>query len=331
MKSNAKARSHVAVIGAGMAGVTCARRLTDAGFTVTVLEKSRGVGGRLATRRIRENIMFDHGAQYLSVRSGPFQSFMDEAFAQEAAAPWRPHVAGALNPEAAEDWFVGIPAMNSLVKPAARDIEIKLQTKVAGIVRDGGVWRIECENAADNRSADYVVCTAPAPQTLALTSASAHIQAVVARVVMSPCWAAMIAFENRIDAPFDVWRGEAGDVVWLARNSGKPGRNRDADCWVAHANAAWSKKHVELDSETAAQALKERVLSILDVAHAQAVFCAAHRWRYAFVETPLEAPFIEDETKTMFSAGDWCLGARIEDAFLSGRAVAAKIVQLCEL
>ena len=62
---------HFAIVGAGMAGIACARTLVQAGHRVTLFEKSAGIGGRMSTRRSQFGT-FDHGAQYFTVRDARF-------------------------------------------------------------------------------------------------------------------------------------------------------------------------------------------------------------------------------------------------------------------
>jgi predicted NAD/FAD-dependent oxidoreductase len=78
----------VAVIGSGLSGLSCERTLADHGFTVTVFEKSRGVGGRMATRRAEDNLSFDHGAQYFTARDSRFKRYVDSWLHDAIVAPW---------------------------------------------------------------------------------------------------------------------------------------------------------------------------------------------------------------------------------------------------
>ena len=309
----------VAVIGAGMAGVTCARLLQSHGFRPAVFEKSRGLGGRLATRRTGDAIAFDHGAQYITARSAPFQSAMQLAIKAGAAAYWHP--AGAIT----DDWIVGTPAMNALIKPSADELDVRHATTVTAVVRTAGGWRVQTGANETGDAFDIVVSTIPSPQAGVLFAAEPAIATALERVVMAPCWALMVAFDDIVDAGVDVMQSESADLAWIARNSTKPGRSTAQDCWVVHASPAWSARHVELEREQAAALMLEMLPRALGRPLPPIAQAQAHRWRYARTATPLGAPFIENDDRTLFLGGDWCLGARVEAAFESGAAIAAAL------
>src|SRR5678809_1601466 len=116
----------IAVIGAGMAGLTCANELARADAKVTVFERSRGLGGRLATRR-QGNLAFDHGAQFITARSRPFLRYAEVAARAGALAAWQPRVMEDDRTWEAPigDWWVGTPGMSALVRPLTRNVEIR--------------------------------------------------------------------------------------------------------------------------------------------------------------------------------------------------------------
>lgn len=293
----------IAVIGAGMAGLSCARILADAGLRPIVFEKSRGLGGRIATRRSDAGD-FDHGAQFATAKERPFAAFLAKACEIGTAAPWQP-------PDSGEGWHVGTPAMNSLVKPLAEGLDLRFGTEIEAPVRRAGAWRVGGEQV------DFLVSTVPAPQANRLFGLSA-----LATVEMAPCWALMACFAEDPGLP-DVRRSKEGDLSIVVRSSAKPGREA-GHRFVAHASPEWSAEHLEMDKPEAAEALLAllgRKASLPPAAHA-----VAHRWRYARTVRPLGQPFLAAQEDTLFVGGDWCLGERIEDAHASGRAIAEAIL-----
>lgn len=318
-----------AVIGAGVAGIACANALQGNGLRITVLEKSRGLGGRLATRRVDEGVTFDHGAQYFTARSPEFRRMAEQSIAQGCVDYWRPEHCET-QPSAGRDWLIGVPTMNALIKPLAEGVDIRLNREVAAVVRDGRGWRVHYSNDCDSTFFDRVVCTAPAPQAAVLFRDEPGIARSLAKVSVAPCWALMISFAAPFDPGFEARKFTCGDVAWVARNSSKPGRSTENDCWVLHASPTWSQRHLEQDRERIAPMMIDLLADLANVPLPECVHISAHRWRYALTTNALGAPFLCSSDRSLFLGGDWCLGARIESAYESGRAMAKALVESCK-
>jgi predicted NAD/FAD-dependent oxidoreductase len=314
-----QSRQKVAIIGAGIAGITCARFLQDAGIEVVIYEKSRGIGGRLATRRTAKDLSFDHGAPYFTARSTGFRKFLD-ASGGGAILSWRPRNAG--TGEQGGDWLVSAPGMNSFLRQAAGDLDVRFGATVAGIEASRDGWRLMLGAASDVGSFDRVIITSPAEQAMALTPFSPRLQASLSSIRMSPCWALMLSLMGRSEVVSDVLHHPSSDIACLARNSVKPGRSGAPETWVAHAGPDWSRQNLELEKEAACLRLIEAALPLLGLRPANIAYADAHRWRYANVEQPAGEAFLSDETGCVLVCGDGCLGPGVEAAFRSASALA---------
>src|SRR5512145_2085417 len=160
----------IAVIGAGVAGLTCAAELARADVSVTVLERARGLGGRLATRR-RGAAAYDHGAQFITARSRPFVRYVTVARNAGAAAAWRPSITedGERNWDAPiEDWYVGMPGMSGIVRPLARGLTLEIGTFVHELLRREDGWELETDTGRRLGPFAAVIAAVPAPQALSL-------------------------------------------------------------------------------------------------------------------------------------------------------------------
>lgn len=304
----------IAIIGAGMAGLSCARALEDAGLAPVIFDKGRGVGGRLATRRATGGLQFDHGAQYITARDPGFRALIARAEAAGAVGRW------AL--ERDDPAFVGLPGMSGLAKFLARDLDIRQGIEVTGILPAMEGWRVAW--AGGTETFDRVVSTAPAAQSRALIGETVQDAGALRDVVMAPCVTLMLALDPGVTAPRDNFRDPGSDISWIAFDSGKPGRP-DVPCYVAQAGPAWSRAHLELDREAIAEAMRPRVCEMLGVSEASVIHQTAHRWRYALASSPLGAPFWSDPSGTLFAGGDWCIAPRVEAAWESGTAIAGAI------
>ncbi|MEM8813571.1 MAG: FAD-dependent oxidoreductase [Pseudomonadota bacterium] len=315
----------IAVIGAGMTGLTCARRLRDAGLSVTVFDKGRGLGGRLATRRYGDDLAFDHGAQFVKARSPAFQAALGFAVDTGQAGPWIP-VHDPKPDVHSSEMIVGVPGMNGLVKPMASDLRFHLKTQVTALDRLKEGWRLTAIDRAIDTSFSHVVSTVPAPQARAFMVLDPDLAALLDPVDIAPCWAMMIAFNKPIFPEADLVRPDRGPIAWLARNGSKPGRPDASDCWVAHASPDWSRTHLEEDPSAIAPRLVEAVAEILEMPLPDPIHVSAHRWRYAMTLRPLGRPYLANDDRTLLVGGDWCLGARVESAFDSGAAIADALI-----
>lgn len=318
----------VAVVGAGLAGLACAGRLRGLGHAVTIFEKSRGPGGRASTRR-EGTLGFDHGAQYFTVCDPEFRSIAARWRELGLADRWRAQLA-VLGGEGAEpggdpvERWVGVPGMSSLGRQLAGGLEVAYQTRVAEVRRDGELWRLAADDGAELGGFQAIVVSAPPSQTAALLERAAPAVAALAGTVpMAPCWAVMAAFERSLELPFGGAFVRGGSALsWVACDSSKPGRSADAETWVLHAGSEWSEEHLEDPPEHVGVALLRAFGEVLERRLDRPAHLRAHRWRFALPGATLEERCLRDETGAIAACGDWCGGARIEGAVLSGLAAA---------
>ncbi len=315
----------VAVIGAGMAGLSCARHLNEHGFQTTIFEKSRGLGGRLATRRTDDGFAFDHGAQFLTARSNLFEKVVDEAIGKRSANYWRPIILnqGSIS---SDNWVVGTPAMNALVKPFAKELDVRFQTEVASINQNNGKYYIQTQNNDIEECFDVIICTVPAPQARLLFAFNDEIINALEKVSIAPCWALMLTFKSSFNANFDVWRPESHDLAWISRNNSKPARDSSKDCWVIHASTQWSQRNLELNRNEITEMMIDMLPNVFGIILPGIDYVSAHRWRFALTTVPLGKPYLSSDDGTLFIGGDWCLGGRVEYAFESGHAIAEALI-----
>jgi predicted NAD/FAD-dependent oxidoreductase len=312
-------RATVAVVGAGIAGLACARELSRAGIEVAVYEKSRGNGGRLATRRA-DPYAFDHGAQYFTVRDERFAEEIARWQAADAAAEWLGTVvalrAGGVHDTKPHRRFVGVPGMSAIGRAMAAGLDVRHEQAVTGLAVQGPRWAVIGEHGRVLGVFDRVVVAVPAPQAAALLAASPALAALAKSCDIAPCWALMAAFDHRLPLDYDGAFVEDAPLAWIMRNGSKPGRP-DAECWVLHAGPAWTREHLELDKAAIPGPLLDVFEQVTGIT-TRPLHAVAHRWRYALPEEPLTLPFLLDEATGLAACGDWCGGPRVEGAFLSG-------------
>ncbi len=291
------APQRVAVIGAGLAGLTAARALADAGAAVTVFEKSRGLGGRLATRRTSEGWVFDHGAP--DVQESPlapaFAAFLDRALAAGCA-------------ERAPGGWVGRPGMSALVAPLARGLDIRFGVECGPVAKASGGWSVGGETF------DAAVCAAPAPQTATLCAAAPLVAEAARAAAMDPGWT-LLAGWRRPPAP-----AVAAPFAMVAPSAATGGH---AGAWIAHATLDWTRANLERERPDVARDLAAALAAGCGADPADLSFAQAHRWRYARVARSVGAPCVAQDG--LVAAGDWLLGPLAAHAHASGLAAAAAL------
>jgi predicted NAD/FAD-dependent oxidoreductase len=322
----------IAVIGAGIAGLACARELARADAKVTVFERSRGLGGRLGTRR-HGNLAFDHGAQFLTARSRPFLKFVETAARAGVVDRWSPSI---LEDDRAwdapiEEWLVGKPGMSAVVRPLTRNVELQFGVGVHELIQSQRGWELQTDSGRQSAIFEAIAVAVPAPSALTLLGPHGRAFRHMTGVRMAPCWAGMFAFERPVDAGADARRWTRGPLTWAARDSGKPQRPAAAQCWVVHASAAWSRDHIEGDARDVARLLLQEFAMAIGQRLPEPVHLEAHRWRHALVEEPLGLPCLVDEEIAAGACGDWCVAPRAEAAFESGRALAHSLLPMVGL
>ena len=325
-------RVNIAVVGAGIAGLSCARELARSDARITVFERSRGSGGRLATRRTGD-FTFDHGAQYVTARSGSFVNYLGVAQRAGAAAKWKPRILedDLLWSEPIEEWHVGTPGMNGFVRPLARGVELHLGVSVHELLAGQRGWELQTDAGRHDRIFDAVAVAIPAPQALTLLGAHGGAFRHLVDVRMAPCWTAMMAFDEPVDAGAEARRWTRGTLTWASCDSSKPRRPAGPQSWVVQASPAWSREHLEIDAHDAARALLGEFASALGTALPEPVHLVAHRWRHAFVEQALGLPCLVDEELAAGACGDWCIAPRVEAAYESGRTLAHSLLSIIGL
>ncbi len=327
------------VLGAGISGLLAARSLRNAGWTVTVLDKGRGVGGRLATRRIAGQV-FDHGGQFLSVREPRFAALVAEWERAGAVAEWG---RGFLSDDGrvAADGFPRYRApggMTHLAKHLAVGLTVELDTTITAIASDGDAATAHA--AGCTWRADTLIATAPVAQTLALLDAGGTPLAPALRrrldgVAYAPCLCLLLDYPQAMGAALPAPGGMRltdGPIGWIASQRGK-GLRTSGEGLVVHANGDWSRAHYDDEPAAVITALVPALTAALRRAGAAGTWDAPattdlKRWRYSLATTTLVEPCLAvDAAARVILAGD-AFGARprIEGAALSGLAAADLVI-----
>ncbi len=308
----------IAIIGAGAAGCIAAHNLGKLGYATQVFDKSRGIGGRMATRRSNAG-EFDHGAPCFTPETAEFSQALSRAPVKlwhEGGAHKDVHNKG--------QCFVATPRQNQLAKFWLDTTPAQLNCKIDHLQQTSEGWRLVSDQKKMSGPFNGVVLAIPAPQARDLLSNSElQIPDALAPVSMDPVWALMFSLETPLSEA--IYSYPDPSLSWLGANFTKPDRPRPTDSYVyvAHASRQWSRTNLEADAADVAEAMLQ-ILAGCIVDFSTPRFASAHRWRFALTQTPLGHSHLVLDNHLIL-AGDWCLGADVEDAFRSGTAAAQQM------
>jgi predicted NAD/FAD-dependent oxidoreductase len=321
----------IAVIGAGLAGLVVARRLQTLA-DVTVFEKSRGSGGRMATR-YADDFEFDHGAQFFTVRTDAFRTFLQPLIDGGVVVNWQAQFAefDRSSMQAVRSWgddyphYVGAPRMNSIGKFLSANLNIVFETEITEIMRNGDGWTLS--DGAGTRSGpfDWLVLTPPAAQTTALGEAFPDLVKYCGERSILGCFALMLGFAEPLDLQWQAALVRNADISWMSVNSSKPGRKRPFSL-VVHSTNAWADAHIEHDVDFVLGHMLDEASMVTGKDLRSAAHRKVHRWRYANIVRQTGPTYFLDCDKQLAACGDWCVRGRIEAAFMSANDLAESLV-----
>jgi renalase len=313
----------VLVIGAGMAGLNAAAKLKRAGRHVLVIDKGRGVGGRMASRRI-DGSTFDHGAQFITARNPRFAEIMDQMRRDGTVEKWS---CGFTNGDHFQTRWLGRPTMSAVAKHLAHGLDVRLETPVAALRRIGDHWRAEVRSDCAF-TAGSVVLTPPVPQSLAILDTcgialTPEMRTRLSGIEYERCLAVLAVLEgpSRIPSPGGFVPTE-GPVAWLADNQLK-GISTEPSVTI-HANHAFSVAHWDGDRDVSGRALLNASAQWIGTGITK---FQVHGWRYSRpIRCDVERCVMVCPSPPLVLAGDGFGEPSVEGAVLSGRAAAESIL-----
>jgi renalase len=337
--------TQIVVIGAGLSGLVAARHLAEAGLSVKVLEKSRGFGGRMATRHFRTlptPVPLDHGAQYFTARDPRFSQFLEPFIQKGIVKVWTDgfpvienHSLVPVPEDKRYSRYVCPQGMNQLGKVLAEPLTVHLETRATRLDFVDGVWNIQTDEGTVH-TADVVLSAIPAPQFLALgqivleQAGQNHLVVMLKSVRFDPSIAVMAVYREEVPVP--PWKGlmfrEDPLLSWVSLDSSKREASQKIPLsLVVHSTAAFAHQYLD-HREQAVPLLLQQAAQHLGNWVTAPVESQVHGWRYALPTHVLDQLYLQTDTPgPLFWSGDWCGGPRVEGAFLSGWAVGEAILQ----
>ncbi|MEA5571470.1 NAD(P)/FAD-dependent oxidoreductase [Calothrix sp. UHCC 0171] len=339
----------IIVIGAGISGLVCAQQLSQAGYSVLVVEKSRGLGGRVATRRLLEGSIVDHGACYLKSKgeilteliellcdNGVLQVWDGIFLEKSTSSP-----EDSISIPSTSPAYIAPAGMSSIAKFLAKGLNITLNQRVIGVnLTADKHWHLTlASNDGSSNSpitAKAVVIAIPAPQALEL------LQPLETELLDSTFFEKLRSLEffpsisvmagyPVTSPPLPQWNAvtikDDHILGWIGFDSSKR-LNPTQPIFVVQSSANFAQQHLETqDLQSTGKQILQAAADCTELRWlASPEWIQVHRWRYAFPRNPLTTSFLAVEGDSpLVACGDWCGGNLIPGAMNSGIAAAAKI------
>lgn len=308
------------IIGAGLSGLCAAHELRKHGFRAVLVDKGRGLGGRMATRRF-EGATFDHGAQFFTARNAEFQAQTQLWIENGVAKEWFRGYPSPENakPDDAYPRFCGTRGMTGISKFLAQDLEVHLGEEIEFLERESEIWRAKSQSGAVFEAPNLIL-TAPVPQSLALLrSGGANLpleaQNSLENLVYETCFAVLCVLDgpSKIPAPGALYVN--GDPIWWLADNFQKGISPVEGAMTIHSSARFAREFYEHDQNEVGKILLESAKKWLG---AEIKAFQVRRWRYSKPENPSQNGAVWVPELRLAFAGDALSGAKIEGAFSSG-------------
>jgi len=321
----------IAIIGAGLSGLTVANQLNQHA-NVTIFEKSRGTSGRLSTRRA-EPFIFDHGAQFFTAKTAAFKSYITPLIEAGVVEPWNARFVQITGDEISkqQEWneasphYVGVPGMNSIGKHLSNGLDVRLSTHVSSMCKIDNHWELSDQDGVALGRYEWLISAIPAQQATALLPSSASFYSDINKIKLQGCYSLMLGYKNTLDFKYDAAMVRDDVISWISINSSKPGKPAGTSLLV-HSTNDWADAHSEDNREDVMHFLYEKTASIIGHDIESPDHIALHQWRYANAKKQKGGSHFIDKTERIGVCGDWCIQGRIEAAFISGQNLANDIL-----
>jgi hypothetical protein len=312
----------IAVIGAGISGITLAKELSTLN-DVIVFDKSRGVGGRMATRRVG-NYNFDHGAQFFTAKSNEFKDFCLKAKNDDIIEEWKCRFVEIASNNMSikpyfsnEPYFVAKPQMNSLCKYIGKDLNILLSKQIESVDFSNNKWSLKTSESEVFENFDYLFLAIPSNQATNLVPKNFKYFDIISNIKMSGCFTLMLSFKKDLKLDFDVALVKESIISWISLNNSKPARPHSC-CVVVNSSNKWANENIEKDLESIQQKMMVSLAKIINLDLNNIDYQNIHRWRYANADSCKGKSSLFDSSLNLGICGDWMISGKVESAFLSG-------------
>ena len=311
----------VAIIGSGISALAAAHFLRE-WAEVVLFDKSRGVGGRMSTRRV-DSYIFDHGAQYFTAREKPFKDFILPLIDQGLVSKWDANYVkidgGRITDRQSwvneEPRYISPCGINQIAKYLAQDFDIHLNTKIIRLLRQKK-WVLFDEKNRRFDDFDWVISTVPSNQAVDFIPKNFKYHDLLSSVDMTGCISLGLGFRQKPPLEFDCAHVKNSTIGWIAKRFYQLGHN-DFFAMMIHSSAKFAKMYSDSAPDEIIALLRAELSQLTGFGEGIADCENLQIWRYARSDDVVDEKVLLDYDLNLATCGDWLNGGRVEGGFMS--------------
>ena len=314
------------VIGSGFSGSTVSNLLSKK-YKVCLIDKGRGPGGRSSNRRLKKNLSFDHGLQYLSPKSKKFKNFLNKLFKKKVIKVWEGnHLDFTFKKKVFDNKYVGRKSNNDPIKYQIKGINQVYSTTIKRIKYKNFFWEILSADDSIYRSKSLII-TCPFPQLKKIAKKYLSRKILNLNVKMQPNITVMLGIKNKSNHEISSIKFDDDVLSWAANENSKKRFKTNYDLWTLQASSKWSKLNINnfKKNSSAKNYLISKFLSMTGIKKQKIFFKSIHGWRYSYNYEKTSFLSFWNKKISLGVCGDWLSGPKAENAYLSAVDLYEKI------
>ena len=314
------------ILGSGISGSTIAKLLSKK-YSVHVFDKARGTGGRSSNKKLKNNLSFDHGVQYISPKSKLFIKYIQKLYKNKILKNWDGnHLDFTFEKKPYSTKYIGRRANNDLVKYNLKNIKQILNSPITKINFNKYFWEISLKNKSKHQFKSLII-TCPFPQLKKLAKHYLDKNVLKLKVQMQPNITVMLAFKNQKNPPISSIKFNDEILAWAANENSKKRFKSNINLWTLQATLKWSKKTINKykNDKSIMKQLIARFIKLTGFKKNKIIFKRIHGWKYSYNYEKTPYLSIWNKKINFGICGDWLNGPKVENAWLSANDLAKKI------
>ena len=314
------------VIGSGISGSTIAHHLSKK-YSVHILDKARGPGGRASNKRFKQNLSFDHGVQYISPKSKEFLKFIKTLCKKKEAKIWTGnHLDFTFEKKEISEKFIGMKGNNFISKFYTKKIKKSFQSSVKSIFNNKYFWEIKLDNG-EYIQAKSIILTCPFPQSKKIAGKYLEKRISNLKINMEPNITTMLAFKNQRTVPVSSMKFNDDILTWAAFENSKNRFNSSNSLWTLQSSIGWARKNINhyKKNKQVENTLVSKFLNFTGYKKNNIIFKKTHGWKYSYNLKGSPFKSYWNKKLRLGLCADWFIGPKVENAWLSANDLARKI------